>query len=120
MSVNSYLENLGSSLILSDSEKESISKSINYLERNLKEYFGSAVLEHFQFGSSTRGTILPRKYDNESDIDYMIVFDNANNYSPQTFLTRLKNFAEAYYSRSEIYQDSPTIVLELNHIKYKT
>ncbi len=37
MSVNSYLENLGSSLILSDSEKESISKSINYLERNLKE-----------------------------------------------------------------------------------
>lgn len=119
MSVNSYLENLGSSLILSDSEKESISKSINYLERNLKEYFGSNVLEHFQFGSSTRGTILPRKYDSESDIDYMIVFDNANNYTPQTFLTRLKNFAEAYYSRSEIYQDSPTIVLELNHIKFE-
>lgn len=49
----------------------------------------------------------------------MIVFDNVNNYTPQTFLTRLKNFAEEYYSRSEIYQDSPAIVLELNHIKFE-
>jgi hypothetical protein len=34
-------------------------------------------------------------------------------------MTRLKNFAEAKYSRSEIFQSSPTIVLELNHIKFE-
>lgn len=119
MSANSYLENLGSNLILSDSEKESINTSIDYLGRKLKEFFGAEIIEHFQFGSSTRGTILPRKYDSESDIDYMVVFDNTYNYTPQTFLTRLKKFAETYYNRSEIYQDSPTIVLELNHIKFE-
>lgn len=49
----------------------------------------------------------------------MIVFCNPNDYKPQTFLNRLKTFAEYYYSRSEIYQSSPTIVLELNHIKFE-
>ncbi len=34
-------------------------------------------------------------------------------------MNRLKGFAEHYYNRSEIYQSSPTIVLELNHIKFE-
>lgn len=34
-------------------------------------------------------------------------------------MNKLKEFAEYYYSRSEIYQSSPTIVLELNHIKFE-
>ena len=66
-----------------------------------------------------RGTILPRKIDEKSDIDLMIVFSNPYNYKPQSFLNRLKGFAEQYYSTSEIYQSSPTIVLELNHIKFE-
>ena len=66
MSVNSYLENLGSCLILSEKEKRSIETSINYLSKNIKTYFAREVLDQFQFGSSTRGTILPRKYDDDS------------------------------------------------------
>ena len=62
---------------------------------------------------------MPRKVDENSDVDYMIVFDNSNNYKPQTFLDRLKRFTEAKYSTSEIYQSSPTIVLELNKIKFE-
>lgn len=62
---------------------------------------------------------MPRKVDENSDVDYMIVFDNSNNYKPQTFLDRLKRFAETKYSTSEIYQSSPTIVLELNKIKFE-
>jgi hypothetical protein len=34
-------------------------------------------------------------------------------------MNRLKKFAEDKYSRSEIYQSSPTVVLELNHIKFE-
>lgn len=49
----------------------------------------------------------------------MVVFSNPYGYQPQTFLNKLKEFAEYYYSRSEIYQSSPTIVLELNHIKFE-
>lgn len=119
MSVNTYLSDLASDLVLSTKEKESITTSINSLETRLISYFGNDIKEKFKFGSYTRGTILPRKVDNDSDIDYMIVFDNSNNYKPQTFLDRLKRFAEAKYSTSEIYQSSPTIVLELNNIKFE-
>lgn len=118
MSVLNYLENLASNAILSNDEKSSIEISISTLKNRLNSYFGDKLSNHFLFGSSTRGTILPRKMDEESDIDYMIVF-NDDSCKPQTYLSRLKNFAEYYYSRSEIYQDNPTIVLKLNHIKFE-
>jgi len=118
MSVLSHLNNTASSLVLSSSEKSSIDTSISTLKTRLNIWFGSDVKEQIKFGSSTRGTILPRKADERSDIDYMIVFDNADNYKPQTFIDRLKTFAENKYSRSEIHQSHPTVVLELNHIKF--
>lgn len=119
MSVNSYLSNLASDLILSDQENDSIRVSINTLETRLKSWFGTAVKESFKFGSYTRNTILPRKADDESDIDYMIVFDNSDNCIPQTYLNRIRKFVENYYSTSDIHQSSPTIVLKLNHIKFE-
>lgn len=118
MSINSYLTELASELVLRDSEKESIDRSIATIHSRLKLYF-SDVEEDFRFGSHTRGTILPRKADENSDIDYMVVFNNQNNYKPQTYLNRLRAFAEYYYSRSDIKQSHPTIVLELNHIKFE-
>lgn len=83
-------------------------------------YFNNGELhKHFQFGSSTRGTILPRKVDSGSDIDYMVVFKNTYNYKPDTLLGHLRKFMEKHYSTSEVYRDSPTMVLELNHIKFE-
>lgn len=119
MSVNTYLQKLGSSLVLSSSEKSSISTSVDTIKSRLTSYFGSSVTEKKLYGSYVRETILPRKADEESDVDLMVVFSNPNGYKPQTFLNKLKDFAEYYYSRSEIYQSSPTIVLELNHIKFE-
>jgi len=120
MSVNSHLLSLASDLVLSEQEKSSISTSISTLSSRLSSYFGSNVTSKFQFGSSTRGTILPRKADSNSDIDYMIVFDTSDGQKkPQTYLDRLKRFAEAKYSTSEISQSNPTIVLSLNHIRFE-
>lgn len=121
MSINSYLDNLADKLVLSENEKGSIKTSIDTLSQRLNSYFyGYGDLEeHFIFGSYTRRTILPRKIDEDSDIDYMVVFNNDNNYKPQTFLDRLKRFAEERYYSSEIHQSSPTMVLELNHIKFE-
>jgi len=118
MSVLNHLSNTSSSLVLSSLEKSSIDTSISTLRTRLNDWFGSDIKEQIKFGSSTRGTILPRKADVRSDIDYMIVFDNEGNYKPQTFITRLKKFAEAKYSTSEIHQSHPTVVLMLNHIKF--
>jgi predicted nucleotidyltransferase len=120
MSVNSHLVSLGSDLVLSEIEKSNISKSISTLSSRLSTYFGSGITSQLQFGSSTRGTILPRKADSNSDIDYMVVFDTSDGQKkPQTYLDRLKRFAESKYSTSEITQSSPTIVLSLNHIKFE-
>ena len=119
MTVNSYLDNLASSLVLKDQEKSNIDKSIRSLHSRLGSYFDNKVIEQHRFGSSTRGTILPRIADEESDIDYMIVFDTTDGiYKPQTYLNYLKQFTENYYSLSEIHQSSPAVVLELNHIKF--
>lgn len=55
--------------------------------------------------------------DDGSDIDYMVVFSDRG-LTPQSYLDRLKRFAERYYSQSDIKQSSPSVVLELGHIKF--
>ena len=118
MSALSFLTNTASSAVLSTTEQSSITTSISTLQSRMSSHFTTGVIkQHFRFGSSTRGTILPRAMDEKSDIDYMIVFSE-NNATPQTYLNRLKAFVEKYYASSEIRQSSPTIVLELNHIKF--
>lgn len=124
MNLNTYLKNLSSNLIIKDSEKEHIKTSLDYLESRLNSYFKDKIEieETFCFGSYTRGTILPRKADENSDIDYMVVFKNRSEYSPyspETLFKYLKEFVENTYSRSQIFRDSPTIVLELEHIKFE-
>ena len=118
MSVLSFLTDTASSAVLSFAEQSSITTSVSTLQNRIGLHFASgAIKQHFRFGSSTRGTILPRSMDEHSDIDYMVVFSEINA-TPQTYLNRLKAFVEKRYGSSEIYQSSPTIVLELNHIKF--
>ena len=118
MSVSNYLATRASNAVLSDIEKGSVSTSINTLQTRLDSWFGDKLTTHFKFGSFTRDTILPRSMDAHSDIDYMVVFKEGG-YKPQTYLDRLKKFVEAKYQTSELYQSSPTVVLELNHIKFE-
>lgn len=117
--LNTYLVAVARSLILSDDEQLKIRTSISSLQTKLNSWYGDELYNHFRFGSSTRDTILPRKVDEDSDIDYMIVFKNTQNYKPATLLNRLKTFVETKYTRSEIYQSHPTIVLEMSHIKFE-
>lgn len=117
MSVTTYLQDRARAAVLSNDEERSINTSIATLKNRLENHFGKDLSEQFRFGSSTRGTILPRTMDEHSDIDYMIVFAN-DDVTPQAFLDRLKTFAETYYSRSDIKQSSPSVVLQLNHIKF--
>jgi len=117
MSVITYLDKQASNAVLSSDEQSSINTSISTLKGRLNSYFANSISEQFRFGSSTRGTILPRLMDEHSDIDYMVVFSEGG-YTPQTYLDRLKRFAETYYSSSDIKQSSPTIILVLNHIRF--
>ena len=118
MSVNSYLETLASSLVLNSTEKNHITTSISTIKTRLNNYF-SEIKDAIIFGSYSRDTILPRKADEKSDVDIMVIFDNPNFYKPQSFINKLKAFADYYYKTSEIHQSYPTVVLELNHIKFE-
>lgn len=131
-SVNVYLNYLAVKSIIKDEEKKDIQKSVNTLFQRLKSYDRdkNQIDKYLIFGSYKRGTIISRDFDDNSDIDIMVVFgkkfEGFSNFGfaneikkPQTYLNYLKEFAESSYSRSEIYQSHPTIVLELNHIKFE-
>ena len=117
--INTYLMAVARSLRLSEDELSRIRTSIGNLQTKLDNCFSDDLIKHFQFGSSTRDTILPRRVDDDSDIDYMVVFKNDDDYKPQTLLNQLRRFVESKYTRSEIYPSHPTIVLELSHIKFE-
>lgn len=120
MSILSYLNNLSSQLVISQGEKHLIATSIGYLKTNLShwEHYDD-IVEHFVFGSYDRDTILPRWADEDSDVDYMVVFRNPNNLQPQTFLYWLRDFANRYYSRSIYHQSFPAVAIELSHVKFE-
>jgi predicted nucleotidyltransferase len=124
MNINSYLDRLATNGIIRELEKVNIDRSLSLLRVRLDSYFGQAssnasrIKSHFAFGSYTRGTMLPRSMDPHSDVDYMVVFDDANLH-PQSCLDRLKRFVERNYQSSEIYQSHPTIILSLNHIRFE-
>lgn len=117
MTIN-HLIKLACETVLRDNEKEGIQRSIDTLQIRLIKHFGDQLSSHFVFGSYSRGTILPRSMDPQSDVDYMIIFSDSG-LQPQSYLDRLRRFAEHYYIRSEISQSHPTIVLELNHIQFE-
>jgi len=118
MSVLTHLQNTADAVKIQDPERDNIDISIGNLSNKLGQYFDN-LESKFVFGSYDRKTILKRSTDPNSDVDYMVVFNDGSEWTPQTLMNRLKKFAEAKYSRSEIYQSSPTVVLELNHIKFE-
>lgn len=118
MSVLTHLQETVGAVKIADWERTSIDTSISTLSTKLGNHFDN-LSSKFVFGSYDRRTILRRSKDANSDIDYMVVFNDGASYKPQTLMTRLKTFAEKNYSKNEIYQSSPTIVLELSNIKFE-
>lgn len=118
MSVLTHLQNTVNAVKIAEWERNSIDTSINTLSRKLGYHFNN-INSKFVFGSYDRRTILRRSKDPNSDVDYMVVFSDGADYQPQTLMTRLRTFAEANYTRNEIKESSPTIVIELSLIKFE-
>lgn len=110
---NEYYINHGST------EAIKIDASVERVKSKLRAHFGTRIKNVIEFGSYKRDTILPRKYDQYSDVDLMVIFNHESiNVKPATYRSYLVDFAEKQYSRSEVYRSSPTVTLELDHIKY--
>lgn len=118
-SVLSYLTELSAKLPLPKEERDKIETSLKTIKDKLVLcFFDDGLKEVKPFGSFDRNTLLSRKVDSESDVDILIVFDEKK-WEAQTYLNKLKKFAEDNYPRADNYQDHPTIVIELNHIKFE-
>ncbi|CAJ3219700.1 SMODS domain-containing nucleotidyltransferase [Burkholderia pseudomallei] len=118
MTINGYLTNVANRAILRDEEKGAVQRSIATLQARLTTHFGTQISQHVVFGSYSRGTILTRSMDAQSDVDYMVIFSDSG-LQPQSYLDRLRRFAGDRYARSEVAQSHPTVALELNHIRFE-
>ena len=120
MTVNGFLYSLSSTLNISNTDREEISKSIIAIKKRLADYFSKDLSDVIVFGSYARNTILPKKANENLDINIMIVFaNNTEDYTPQSYLNWLKTFGTNNYSTSYVHQSKPSIVIELNNIKYE-
>ncbi len=118
MSVITYLEKTYKSLKIRPWEKNIINTSTDSIIKKLKNNL-NFIDDIIVFGSYSRDLMLKRSIDSNSDIDIMVVFNNDNKVQPQTLIERLKNFARNNYSRNEVFQDTPSVVLELGHIRFE-
>lgn len=124
ISLNNYLRQLSSDYYLKNDSEElrKINTSVDNLMKNLDKDFEYLVNRKFIFGSFDRDTILPRKYDSNSDVDIMIVFNHTEyERTPETYRAWLKSFADKYYKNrygSEVVKSFPTVTIRLNSINY--
>src|SRR5690606_27804775 len=103
----------------SDAERQRINTSLSQLEEVLSRHLSGRIKELIRFGSYTRNTILPRRYDSKSDIDMLVVFDTTcGRLMPDTYRQNILNALAAAYPRSVVKKSFPTVRLELNHIMF--
>jgi predicted nucleotidyltransferase len=106
-------------LARNDTERDKIKASLGQLEKVLKAKIGANVKEFVRFGSFTRNTILPRKYDPMSDVDLMVVFNTSlSKLTPGWYRQKLYNMISEAYPLSISKKDFPVVKLELNHIMF--
>lgn len=122
MNINNILTQFAQQeLVLShnDTEREKIKASLAHLENILRNRLGETIDHFLRFGSFTRNTILPRRYDEYSDIDLMVVFNKKDyNYSPETYRRWIHDEISNAYPNSISQKDHPAVKLELHHIMF--
>ncbi len=116
MDINSYYLELAKALKFSPDKRERIDVSIDYFRQKIWGQFQDRLLEVVVFGSYSRDTIICK--DDEEDVDIVVIY-KTREAQPDTYLKQIKTFCEETYSRSKIYQDHPTIVIDMEHIKFE-
>lgn len=119
--INYRLQKIAEDLFIKygSKEREYIDERIINFQRSIKDYFGNNISEILLFGSYKRDTILPRKHDEHSDIDVLIIFNQAEKeHTPETYRNQIRRFASAKYFSTKILKDHPSIVLEMKSIKF--
>lgn len=122
MNINSILVKFASQdLILASTaaERDKIDNSLSALQSKLKYGLNGEVSEFLKFGSYTRNTILPRKYDSKSDVDLMVIMKTTSGlYTANTYRNKISKILNTAYPNSLSSKDYPVVKLTLNHITF--
>lgn len=119
--INYYLQKKAEDLFIKygSPERTYIEERVSSFRAKLRNYFGRSIDEVILFGSYKRDTILPRKYDPNSDIDVLVVFKREETeFTTETYRNRLRRFAQQEYSTSIVLKDHPSVVLEMSSISF--
>ncbi|GCC53253.1 nucleotidyltransferase [Chryseotalea sanaruensis] len=119
--INYVLQKIAGNLFIKydSKERENIETRIANFKVSIKDYFTNNVKDILLFGSFKRDTILPRKFDEDSDIDILIIFNQSQiEFTPETYRNQLRRFAEERYFTSTVIKSHPSVVLEMSSIKF--
>lgn len=118
MSVLSYLESLAGDALHLPGERRQVREATEKLASRIRMHFGDQVVEHFKFGSTVRGTNLPKAYADEMDVDYLVVFRDRS-LTPKSLVRKVVDFAQAAYPNNEVFQSSPAAVVVLKAVRFE-
>jgi len=119
--INYTLKIISNDLFIKYKSKERayIDEKIVNFQTALKSCFGDKISDVLLFGSYKRDTILPRRFDEKSDIDVLIIFNQSEKkFNTETYRNQIKQFAKIKYPRTPVVKDHPSVVLELQKIKF--
>jgi len=116
MDINLHLTALAKQLLISPDYKDRIELSISHLKENMWALFQDRLVDVSLFGSFDRGTFLEK--DEDADVDILVIFKQKE-FQPDTYLKQIRELCKRKYSRSDIYPDHPTIVIDMEHIKFE-
>ena len=114
--VNTYLTSVSKKLEIEPTLKSKIDVSISHLKEKIWGLFQDRLLDVTIIGSFDRDTFIAQ--DKEADVDILVVFKQKE-FQPDTYLKQIRAFAEKNYPRSEVYPDHPTMVIDMEHIKFE-
>src|SRR5258706_10975321 len=104
MSINNKLSNFAQHQLVigyNAIERENIKTSLYQLEKILHDKLKDELRDLMKFGSFTRNTILPRKYDPNTDVDLMVIFNTGTNkYTPGTYREKILRIVSSAYPNS--------------------
>jgi len=108
-------------LSLKSEEYRLIEKTLHRLESGLNRKWKKAIEEIIPFGSYSRNTLLPRKYDPVTDIDLLVVITKKYRLkylrnTPMFFRKMLLNHLNALYPNETVREDFPAVRLELDFL----
>mgnify|MGYP002077783954 CR=1 FL=1 len=116
MDIDTYLTTLSKGLLVQPGLKERIEISIGHLRQNLWGVFQERLQDVAVFGSFDRGTFIDA--DPLSDVDVLVLFKQRE-FQPETYLKRIRAMCESKYPRSQVFQDHPTVVIDMDHIRFE-